>query len=108
MTRSEWAATCRRIQTRLNDITAQAKEITGPVRGALDELRNVFGTRSGLQVAEHVRPILPHALGVALHDGERGADVRREINLVDHQEVEPRDAGPPLRGIFSPCATSIT
>lgn len=32
MTRAEWAATCRRIQNRLNDITAQAKEITGPTR----------------------------------------------------------------------------
>lgn len=32
MTRTEWAATCRRIQNRLNDITSQAKEITGPTR----------------------------------------------------------------------------
>jgi hypothetical protein len=32
MTRAEWAATCRRIQTRLNDITVQANEITAPGR----------------------------------------------------------------------------
>lgn len=32
MTRAEWAATCRRIQNRLNDITAEAKQISGPNR----------------------------------------------------------------------------
>ena len=37
-----------------------------------------------------------HALGVALHDLEDGADVRREVDLVDHQQVGAGDAGPAL------------
>jgi hypothetical protein len=32
MTRAEWAATCRRIQNRLNDITMQAKDLNAPGR----------------------------------------------------------------------------
>lgn len=32
MTRAEWAATCRRIQNRLNDITAKAAQLNAPVR----------------------------------------------------------------------------
>ncbi len=35
-----------------------------------------------------------HFFGVALHDFERGADIRRQIDLVDHQQVRARDAGP--------------
>ena len=34
--------------------------------------------------------------GVALHDGEVGADVRREIGLVDHEQIALRDAGAAL------------
>ena len=38
-----------------------------------------------------------HLLGVALHHLERGADIGREIDLVDDQEIGARDAGPALR-----------
>jgi len=34
MSRSEWAATCRRIQNRLNDITAQSEQISATRRRA--------------------------------------------------------------------------
>jgi hypothetical protein len=34
--------------------------------------------------------------------------MRREVGLVDHEQAALGDAGPPLRGIFSPAATSIT
>ena len=37
-----------------------------------------------------------------------GPDVRREVDLVDHQQIGSPVAGPPLRGILSPSATSIT
>jgi hypothetical protein len=49
-----------------------------------------------------------HLLRVALHHVERSADMRREVDLVDHQQVGARDAGPPFEGILSPAATSIT
>ena len=39
---------------------------------------------------------------------ERRADQRRQVDLVDHEQVRLRDAGPALRGILSPAATSIT
>ena len=44
----------------------------------------------------------------AASDIEVGADMRREVGLVDHEQVALGDAGPPLRGILSPAATSIT
>ena len=43
-----------------------------------------------------------HALGVALHHLERGADMRGEVDLVDDQEVGAGDAGAALRGNLVP------
>ena len=40
-----------------------------------------------MQIAEHERPRTAHSLGVALHHLQRGADIGREINLIDHQEI---------------------
>ncbi len=37
-----------------------------------------------------------HLLGVAVHHLERGADIGREIDLVDDEQVGARDAGPAL------------
>ena len=48
------------------------------------------------EVGEDKRPISPHAPGVALHHAEVGADVGREVDLVDHEQVRARDAGPAL------------
>src|SRR5262245_17430010 len=45
-----------------------------------------------LQVREHERLPAAHEARVALHDAEVGADVRRQIDLVDHQQVRARDA----------------
>ena len=58
----------------------------------LDETGDGVDTLAGAQIAEHERTRAAHALGVALHDRERGADVRREIDLVDHEQVGARDA----------------
>jgi hypothetical protein len=39
-------------------------------------------------------PIAAHAPRVAFHHAEIGADQRREVDLVDHQEIGAGDAGP--------------
>ena len=56
------------------------------------------------QVGHHERARAAHSLGVALHDIERGAHIRREIDLVDHQEIGAGDAGPALgRDLIAGC-----
>ena len=50
----------------------------------------------------------PRILRVPLHHVEAGADEGRQIDLVDHQQVGQVMPGPPLRGILSPAATSMT
>ena len=40
--------------------------------------------------------VAAHLLGVALHHLERGADIRREIDLVDDQQIGAGDAGAAL------------
>src|SRR5262249_26047285 len=49
-----------------------------------DHLRQAY---AALEIREHERPIAAHQLGVARHDFEAGADVRGEIDLVDHEEI---------------------
>ena len=39
------------------------------------------------EVREEKRPITTHTAAVPIHAGEIGADVRREINLVDYKQV---------------------
>src|SRR6516164_7351702 len=58
----------------------------------LDEMGDRVHTLARAQIAEHEGTRAAHALGVALHDRERGADVRREIDFVDHEQVGARDA----------------
>ena len=49
------------------------------------------------------------AAAVAVHHRKVGADQRRQVDLVDHQQVGLRVMpGPPLRGILSPAETSMT
>ena len=47
---------------------------------------------AGPAVGEHERLAVAHQRRVALHDLEAGADVRREVGLVDDQDVRLRDA----------------
>src|ERR1041384_2536569 len=47
-------------------------------------------------VGEAERPVAAHRLRVARHHAEVRADVRREIDLVDDEEVRARDARPAL------------
>ncbi len=51
----------------------------------------------GAHVGEDERPRPAHALGVALHHLEGGADMRGEVDLVDDQQVGPGDPGAALR-----------
>src|SRR5262245_26349486 len=58
----------------------------------LDETGDGVDALAGAQIAEHEGTRAAHAPGVALHDRERGADVGREIDFVDHEQVGTRDA----------------
>ena len=49
---------------------------------------------------EDIRPLAAHALGVALHDLERCADMGGEIGLVDDQQIGTRDARAPFSRNF--------
>jgi hypothetical protein len=60
-----------------------------------------------LQVRHHERPSR-RARRCRRHHAEVGADVRREVGLVDDEEVALGDARPALARIFSPPATSMT
>jgi hypothetical protein len=42
---------------------------------------------AGHEVREDERPIATHAAAISVHDAEIGADVRGEIDFVDHEEV---------------------
>src|SRR5215510_9156041 len=58
----------------------------------LDETGDGVDALARAQIAEHEGTRSAHALGVALHDRERSADVGREIDFVDHEQVGTRDA----------------
>src|SRR5260221_1940325 len=51
---------------------------------------------TGLEIGELERPLATHLLRVVGHDLERGADHRREVDLVDDEEIRLRDARPAL------------
>ena len=56
----------------------------------IDHLRNALARA---HVGEDEGPLAAHPLGVALHDAQIGADQRRKIDLVDHQQIGAGDAG---------------
>ena len=61
-----------------------------------DELLDDVEAAPFLDVREYPGPLAAHLQRVALHDLERRADVRREVDLVDDQEIGARDAGAAL------------
>jgi hypothetical protein len=81
-----------------------------PVRASplADEANHRVQPLAGLEVGEHEGALAALGLGVVGHHLERGADQRREVDLVDDQQIRLGDAGAALAGIFSPAATSIT
>src|SRR5262245_16750833 len=59
-----------------------------------DPIHDEVGASPVPEIAEDKRPVSSHALRVALHDPEVGADIRREIDLVDDEQVRSRYPGP--------------
>src|SRR5262245_22005497 len=53
---------------------------------------DLFQACAILEVREDEWPLPAHQLGVARHDVEARPDVRREIDLVDHEEIRTRHA----------------
>src|SRR5207237_681008 len=66
----------------------------------LDEARDLVEAAPDAQIAEDERARAAHAFGVALHHLQRRADMGREVDLVDDQEIGPRDARAALRRDF--------
>src|SRR6476619_6588317 len=62
----------------------------------LDKAGDLVDALADAQIAEDEGTRAAHAPGIALHDGKRGADVRREVDLVDHEQIGAGDAGTAL------------
>src|SRR4051794_21036794 len=62
----------------------------------LDEGHYLVEALPGLEVREHERTIAAHLARVAIHDLERRTDMRREVDLVDDEEIALHDAGAAL------------
>src|SRR5438552_16645366 len=86
---------------------ARPRKPSRPVRGADDAsgleeelaanpVHHAVGAGSIAKVGEDEGSIAPHPLGVPLHHGEIGADVGREVDLVDDEQIGAGDAGPAL------------
>src|SRR5689334_13397526 len=58
----------------------------------LDEPDDAIEPLALLQICHDEGACTAHALGISLHLFQRGADVRREVDLVDHQKVGAGDA----------------
>src|SRR6478735_291427 len=61
--------------------------------GAHDEFTHAVDAGARLQVGEYERLRAAHLFGVAIHDLERGTNVRGQIDLVDNQEIALGDPG---------------
>src|SRR4029077_13171732 len=64
----------------------------------LDEARDLLDALAGAQVGEHERARATHAFRFAIHRLERGPDIGREIDFVDHKEIRTGDARSAFRG----------
>ena len=74
----------------------------------LDEARDLFDALAFAQIGEDEGPAAAHPLRLAFHRLQRSPDMRRQIDLVDHQQIDRVMPGPPFEGILSPAATSMT
>jgi hypothetical protein len=59
---------------------------------AQDEINHAIQTLTGFQVREHERALAAHFARIAFHHLQRGTHVRRQIYLVDDQQVRSHDA----------------
>src|ERR1035437_3664289 len=67
-----------------------------------DEGDDGFETFARFKVAEHERALAALYFGIVCHHLERGADHRRQVNLVDDQQIRLGDARPALARYFFP------
>src|SRR5262249_14680748 len=92
-------------------MTARRDTARAPPVGAIPRLRgdrmlvqqllpnprdDLVQASAALEVREHEWPVNAHQPGVARHDVEARADMRGEIDLVDHEQIRARDAGTSL------------
>ena len=61
----------------------------------LHEFGNAF---SGLEIAEEKWPGAPDFLRIAMHRCRVYFDIRREVDLIDDEQVAVRDGGPAFAG----------
>src|SRR3954464_5189070 len=75
-----------------------SRRSAGPFQAAfgLDEADDAVQPLALLQVGHDERSLAAHAPGVRLHLFQGGADIGRQVDLVDHKEVGPGDAGAAL------------
>src|SRR5262245_23151980 len=57
---------------------------------------HLFQAAAALEVREDEWPLTAHHSGVACHDVEARADMPREVDLVDDEEIRARHAGTPF------------
>jgi hypothetical protein len=72
----------------------------------LDKIRYAVNPFAGPNIGEHEWTRATHSPSVAVHYGERRADMGRQVNLVDDQEIGARKSGTALRWNLVAGATS--
>src|SRR5262249_20136099 len=68
-----------------------------------DEARDLLDAGPSLQIREYERAFGPHALGIRRHDGEVRADQRRQVDLVDDEQVRAGDSWSALARYLFAC-----
>jgi len=63
---------------------------------------------AGSRIGRYHRSARAHAFRLGQHRRKLHSDIRRQIDLVDDQQIAPQQPRALLRGISSPPATSIT
>src|SRR5205823_1219980 len=64
----------------------------------LDELRDLPDALAGPDIGEDERSLGAHPARVAIHHLEIGPDKRREVDLIDHEQIAARDPRSTLAG----------
>ena len=82
-------------------VSCSLKQLT---TGQLDlverPIHNSVETFVAFEVGKDEWPGAAHPATIAIHHFERSANVRRKVDLVDHQQIGPYDARPAFAGDF--------
>ena len=87
---------------RHHPLTARGHSAGGQHPRAADEVGDHRQAQPLAQVGEDERPLTAHPPRVPLHDLQRRAHVRGQVDLVDHQQVRAGDPGAALARDFLP------